>query len=213
MKNLNIKRIFRYSAAPAALLFAACVASGSHAQSGSTYYYYDGDQRYEIEMTADEVAEFSSPGSAQQLDRSARLLKGGSGAVRIYRVDASAQQRLARGAVASSQLSPVFIQGGMRMALPGGVIVSLDPDWSDTQCRDWVIAQGSLVRERLKINSGNYYLIASGAGLASLEFANRLRGENGVLSATPNWWREVGHRYQPGSQDLENLENQKNKKQ
>lgn len=96
----------------------------------------------------------------------------------------------------------------MRMALPGGVIVSLNPAWSDARCRDWVVAQGSLVRERMKIG-GNYYLIASEAGLASLEFANRLRSESGVFAATPNWWREVGHRYQPGSSDLENLKKRK----
>lgn len=198
MKASITKQNQRFSARHALLLAAvvigwiSCAGNGPQAQSGSTYYYYDGDQRYEIQQLPDLVAEFNSPGAALSMDRSATAI-GGSGVVKIYRLSADGQSTLSRGVPATGQLSPVFEQSGMRMALPGGVLISLDPSWSDTQCRDWVIARGSLVREKLKIQ-GNHYLIASQPGLAGLSFANGLRGEPGLLSASPNWWREVGPR-------------------
>jgi hypothetical protein len=80
-------------------------------------------------------------------------------------------------------------EGGAMRALPGNVIVRLDPAWNASQVRDWLSASGLTELRRLPIG-GNVLIVASPPGLAALELANRLQLSGKVVSAQPEWWEQ-----------------------
>ena len=90
---------------------------------------------------------------------------------------------------------PVFREasGGPLMALPGGVLLVLDAQWSGMEVAEFLARNGvskSVVSELAYAVNGFY--IETDAGLESLSLANKLAGQNGVELSSPNWWREVG---------------------
>ena len=82
--------------------------------------------------------------------------------------------------------------GGGLMTLPGGVLLALDPSWTGDEVQDFFMANG--------ISTGNVsplgfiqggYMILTRPGFPSLELANSLAEQDGVVVSSPNWWREV----------------------
>lgn len=95
------------------------------------------------------------------------------------------------------RLSPVLRDGPSAnaplRALPGGVILHLDPELSAEQAQQWLQDQELEVVEKLSFGR-NVFLIASAAGLETLQLANRLRTRHGVVAASPDWWQELAPR-------------------
>ena len=88
---------------------------------------------------------------------------------------------------------PVFrSSSGTLMTLPGGVLLLLDQDWSETRVNQFFadnsIALGD-VSELEWIDNG--YFIETAPGFPSLTLANGLAGQEGVELSSPNWWQEV----------------------
>lgn len=175
-----------FSAIAAALLVAAttqaCAQAPSKAETvAGRYVWYDGGKPREVQVDETLVAEFdnASGSSATPVLR--------SNGVRIWRRQDDAATR----AVATGKTSPVFrdTEGGAMRALPGNVIVRLEPAWNAGQVRDWLAAYGLTELRRLPIG-GNVLVVASPPGLAALELANRLQLSGKVLSAQPEWWEQ-----------------------
>lgn len=74
-------------------------------------------------------------------------------------------------------------------ALPGNVIVRLDPSWSGQQVADW-LRENRLSEVRRLPMGGNVLVLSSPPGLAALELANRLQQSGQVVSAQPEWWEQ-----------------------
>ena len=92
---------------------------------------------------------------------------------------------------------PVFVSesSGELMTLPGGVLLVFEPSWSHDQIDAFFSEQGikqHLVTEQTFTT--NAYFIETDPGFPSLELANELAGQDGVLLASPNWQREVSTR-------------------
>ena len=70
----------------------------------------------------------------------------------------------------------------------GGVPLTLDAAWSTAQT-DAFFAQNDIEADRVAEFDwlDNGFLIETGPGLASLELANRLAGQQGVELSSPNW--------------------------
>ena len=89
---------------------------------------------------------------------------------------------------------PVFRSesGGELMTLPGGVLLALDPEWDQARVETF-FSQNGIAADRTSelgfIENG--FLVKTGPGFPSLELANALAGQDGVLVSSPNWWREV----------------------
>ncbi len=88
---------------------------------------------------------------------------------------------------------PVFRSAsGSIMTLPGGVLLVLDEQWDQRRINTFVatngIDKGSV---RALDFTPNAFFIDTAPGLASLELANALAAEEGVVIASPNWRREV----------------------
>lgn len=136
-------------------------ASAAWSQSSSAWYYYNGGQRQIL--TPDGTTSNITMGSASSSPRAA-----GTPALPVFREGDS--------------------PAGRRMVPIGGVVVQFQTDWSPNQVAQWLDQRGLQVQQRLNLQ-GNWYLIRSEAGLASVNFANAIHESNEVLSASPNWWK------------------------
>ncbi|OYT93388.1 MAG: hypothetical protein CFE43_03860 [Burkholderiales bacterium PBB3] len=158
-------------------------ATGAHA---ATAYYFDGGSQRSMTLEPNLVAQFRTPGAA-----GARV--AGSSGPFVTIVDAT--QPGAQSAMGST--SPVYREGnspaGRLMALPGGVVVNFKSEWTAAQIQAWALEGGHTLGQRMNI-LGNWYVIKTAAGNASLDTANAIQRSGAVLSATPNWWMQTATR-------------------
>ena len=89
--------------------------------------------------------------------------------------------------------NPVFRSesSGALMTLPGGVLLVLDAEWSETETNAF------FARNRIKLNrvsaldiATNSFFVETEPGFPSLNLANDLAARDGVLLSSPNWWKE-----------------------
>lgn len=192
-----------------ALLFTALLvlAQGASADTTApTYTYYDVGQPRIIPLVPDLVAEFAAEtenqpqaraigeSNVRSLNPAAQLTDQGGGSARIWKMDSAvtpdAIQSRSYGTVGDGGvLSPVFRDGGMLKALPGGVVVGFAAGTTEDQAKDWAMSTGYNLKEKLSF--GDYYLIDTPVGMESLDLANQWQASGGVVSATPNWWLQV----------------------
>ena len=89
---------------------------------------------------------------------------------------------------------PVFRSesGGELMTLPGGVLLSLDPSWTEVQVQDFFSRNNISEGRRSEIGFlPNGFLVETEPGFPSLELANELAEQPSVVFSTPNWQREL----------------------
>jgi hypothetical protein len=85
------------------------------------------------------------------------------------------------------QVSPIFLDStGQPRALPGGVIVSFRQELPEAQARARLEESGLTPRRQL---GPRMWLVDSPVGVASLDLAERLQGDERFEFAQPNWWR------------------------
>ncbi len=85
---------------------------------------------------------------------------------------------------------PVFwSESNSLMALPGGVVLMLDPTW-DTAAVDSFMRSNRIASSEIEGFEGlvNSFKVATDPGFPSLWTANSLAGHNGVIVSSPNWW-------------------------
>ena len=91
---------------------------------------------------------------------------------------------------------PVFrSQAGDLMTLPGGVLLALDPEWDQARVDRFFSdnrIDRSLVQER--DFATNAFFVETDPGFPSLNLANELAEQEGVLISSPNWRTEVSLR-------------------
>lgn len=154
-------------------------------------HYFDGGIRRTVTLDPELLAHFAAPPSPVSSGTAMGRTVGAGSAepfVKLHRRTDPLPRTV--GGVSS----PVYREGtspaGRLMALPGDVMIRFKPDWSDGQVRDWASAKGLTLVRKLNI-TGQWYLVASPAGIASLELANTLHQSGELLSATPNWWKQT----------------------
>jgi len=174
-------------------------------QLSQAYVWYDGDREQKIWMNPQLVADFSkgadkqtvlganviaTPVPTRHLQAGVRMWKlGGSTATAASTAIQSLQASQPAG-----KYSPVFHDGasnsaGMR-ALPGNIIVYLDPSWDVAAVDTWLKAKKLEVVKKLEIGP-NIYVLKTGPGLAALDTANALYKSGEVKAAFPDWWQEI----------------------
>lgn len=178
--------------------------AGTSAPLEQSYVWYDGDREHTVWLDPTVVAEFN-PGPADQspLTKSfagARVIPGKQAAVRFWQVDsipAATAVRSLKEQYPGGKFSPVMHDGpstgSRKRALPGNVIVYLNPAWDGAAVQRWADSQGLQIVKRLQIGP-NIYIIRTGAGIEALEKANALYKSGSVVAAFPDWWQEVSTR-------------------
>ena len=88
---------------------------------------------------------------------------------------------------------PVFrSSSGTLMTLPGGLLLLLDQDWSETRVNQFFADNGIALADVSELEwIDNGYFIETAPGFPSLTLANALAGQEGVELSSPNWWQEV----------------------
>ena len=151
---------------------------GTGSSQGQTYTWKDGDRTLTVQLQTDLVVQKSADSSS--VDIVAANVGGGS----VVRRDAGAQRR--------SDEQPVFrSESGRLMTLPGGVLLVLDPEWSQAQVNSFFSANGiklDRVSELDYVDNG--FFVETEPGFPSLELANTLAALEGVAVSSPNWSRE-----------------------
>lgn len=197
------------------LLFAmslnvACAAESKRGMSNSTlltqiYTWYDGDREQQAWLNPQVVAEFNpSPqgeSSLKSADADAKIMptKHRQAAVRVWKLRNTAENaiRNLRSIYPQGKYSAVLHDGpsstGRMRALPGNIIIYLDPQWDETAVSNWLIAHSLEIVKKLEIGA-NIYVIKTGPGMEALEIANSLYLSGEVKAAFPDWWQEVSTR-------------------
>ena len=92
-----------------------------------------------------------------------------------------------------SDQPPVFrSHSGTLMTLPGGVLLALDETWTEVQTDAFFglnSIQTSRVSELDYLTNG--FFVDTDPGFPSLELANSLAAQGGVVAASPNWRQQV----------------------
>ena len=139
------------------------------ADQGQVYTYADGDRTVRVRLQAD--LEVSRDGSIARSRGEHIVTRDSSG-------------------TGSGQ--PVFRSesSGALMTLPGGVLLVLEAGWSQAETNAF------FARNQIKLSrvSGldfavNSFLVETAPGFPSLDLANALAAQDGVLISSPNWWR------------------------
>ena len=153
-------------------------ASVASADPGVPYTWQDGDRTRSVWLQTDLVLQQTSENTADDV-----VVREGP--------EESIVERQPRHDGLSTQ--PVFrSDSGSLTTLPGGVLLVLDGEWSQAQVDTFFAGQG-IAAHRVEPQSfvPNAFLIETAPGLPSLEVANALADEAGVLISSPNWRTEV----------------------
>ena len=167
-----------------------------------SYTWYDGDRERAVWLNSQLVAEFNphagSLDAFKEAYSSAEEVLPQHASIRLWKMGnnvtaKSAIQNL-KSRYMDGQYSPIFhdggyASGGMR-ALPGNIIVHLNPSWDKTLVDAWLENNKFEVVRLLNIGP-NILVIKSVSGLVSLEIANKIYESGEVVAAYPDWWKEV----------------------
>ena len=145
---------------------------------GTVYTWQDGGRTMRVVLQEDLATQDRSANAAQDA-----LVAGGGRNSIVRKRDNH-----------SGQFGPVFRSesGGGLMTLPGGVMLALDPEW-DQAGVDKFFAGNNIPVERVSPLEflDNGFFVETGPGFPSLDLANTLTAQKGVVVSSPNWWREV----------------------
>ena len=136
---------------------------------GTKHYWYDGDQRKELTIDTGSVARFALGEKAIVIDRKLSVTTS----------------QPAEKAIGINE-SPMFIDGGLKRGLPGGVVVTLLRSMPDDQAVALLKSAG-LEPVRALMDS-RIWLVASAPGMASLELANKIHEGKQFAASQPHWW-------------------------
>ncbi len=156
-------------------------------RSDETYTWQDGDRDLQVELVEDMEAQtdLGNPGAKPEISAPGDSLPGSAVSTRSTANTQSDEEE--------PEPEPVFrsSSGGL-MTLPGGVLVVLNPAWDRARVNRFFSSnaiKASQVSDLDFIDNG--FLVSTAPGFASLELANALAGQNGVVNASPNWLSEA----------------------
>ena len=142
------------------------------------YTWHDGDTTLTVVLQDDLVVQETADNTSDDVV----VVKGF--------VDSIVQKRVEHDLKALPVFRPE--SGGGLMMLPGGVLLALDPEWARHLVESF-FSQNNIEPDRVTELDfmRNGFLVDTSPGFPSLELANQLAPQEGVMISSPNWWREV----------------------
>ena len=152
----------------------------SRSAQGAEYTWQDGRHTRRAHVQIDLVAQ------AEEETRSDDIVVRGGGEEHVVR----RQPRHDEAAL------PVFrTESGEILTLPGGVLLALDASWDQARVDQFFLENGitgdRIARQQFAVHG---FLVETAPGFPSLELANTLAAQDGVLLSSPNWRREESPR-------------------
>jgi hypothetical protein len=167
-----------------------------------SYVWYDGDKEKRVWLNPSLAVEFDpGPIGDSPLKKefpSAKEMISRTGAIRIWKLQGGVKPEEAvlrlKSIHPEARYSPVMHDSpagtGRKRALPGNVIVYLNPAWDETAVQKWAGSRRLEIVKKLEIGP-NVFVLKTGPGLESLETANALYHSGEVVAAIPDWWQEA----------------------
>ena len=152
--------------------------AASASDQGAAYTWEDGDRTIRVVLQDDLVVQKTAANAPDDVV----VAKAGG--------DSIVQKQAKHG----QDARPVFRSesGGELMTLPGGVLLALDPEWDQARVETFFSQNGISADRTSELGFiENGFLVKTGPGFPSLELANALAAQDGVVVSSPNWWREV----------------------
>ena len=149
-------------------------------QTATEYTWRDGDRILRVTLQPDLVLQED----ASLADKDGAMVETGKGVI-VRKSDTS-----------DTSGQPVFRSpSGALMTLPGGVLLVLEDAWTEAEVNAF-LARNGIKRDRVSELSyaTNGFYVETEPGFPSLEFANKLAAQKGVIIASPNWWTQVATR-------------------
>ena len=140
------------------------------AVQGEVYTYEDGDRTVRVRLQSD--LEVSRDGSVAR---------------------SSGEHIVTRDSSRRSAGQPVFRSesSGTLMTLPGGVLLVLDAEWGKAETNSFFARNGIKLNRVSSLDlAANSFFVETEPGFPSLDLANTLAAQEGVLMSSPNWWKE-----------------------
>ena len=154
------------------------------ASPGTVYTYQDGDRTLRVVLQQPHQAVEENIAGVADVAGVAE-----DGAVKKGELDSNTRKQSGLG-----DGQPVFRSesGGALMALPGGIILALDPEWDQDAVEKFFSQNGISLEGASELDFlDNGFFVETEPGFPSLELANALAGQEGVILSSPNWAREV----------------------
>ncbi len=173
-------------------------------QLQQSYTWYDGEIQREVWLNPRLIVEFNSNRGQKNQQRAMAInvkvkpVSSNINSVRFWYTDsqtrASAVISSVREDIKSNPVSAVLhdnasSDSAMR-ALPGNIILYLNPDWDQATSERWLKQKGLLVVSQRQLQT-NVFIVKSNPGLESLLKANELYETGEVIAAFPNWWKAL----------------------
>jgi len=167
-----------------------------------SYTWYDGNKAKKIWLNPDLIAEFDpKPATHRQsknLAASASPVKMKQRGIKLWRlktgVTSKSNMQQLRQQLPAAKISQVLHDGPSdathKRALPGNIIVHLDPNWDQQRAMTWLNQHALQIEKPLNIGP-NIFIVKTGPGLEALEKANEIYLTGEVVAAYPDWWQEV----------------------
>jgi len=181
--------------------------SAKSGQLQQSYVWYDGSEERQVWLDPGVIAELNANKTKQaqsaikNVSADASPLSSRRSSVRVWKLgkgmDSTAALKALKDAGHGGNYSPVFREGrtsaGRMRALPGNIIVYLDPSWDDSAVAAWAKQNGLSIIKKLEIGP-NIFVIKTAPGFDALNTANALYKSGQVVAAFPDWWVEVSTR-------------------
>lgn len=168
----------------------------------SRYTWYDGNKAKKIWLNPNLIAEFDpKPAHHKQsknLATSATPIKSKQRGMRLWRLKTGSTSKSnmhqLKQTLPAGKISPVLHDGPSdsthKRALPGNIIVHLDPNWGQQRVQTWFTQQKLEMIKPLNIGP-NIFVVKTGSGLIALEKANEIYLSGKAVAAYPDWWQQM----------------------
>ncbi len=165
------------------------------ASQGTVYTWQDGDRtlRAVLQQPRQAVRETVADATEDGVIRKDGVIKDvikKDGVIKKGELDSIVREQSQRGGGGQ----PVFRSesGGELMTLPGGIVLALDPAWDQATVEKFFSRNGIALERASELDFlDNGFFVETEPGFPSLELANTLAVQEGVILSSPNWAREV----------------------
>ena len=161
---------------------------------GQAYNWQDGDRTLTVLLQPDlMVGEDGKIADLDEEEKEDTVVTRSSEGVTVVTRSIKGDTVKQGGRSADSEGQPVFrSESGELMTLPGGVLVALNPEWSQEETDAFFAGNGIKLNRVSDLGFiANGFFVETEPGFPSLNLANVLAGQEEVILSSPNWWTEV----------------------
>ena len=160
---------------------------------GQPYTWEDGDRTLKVLLQPDLTIGHDGEITVVEESQGDDVTASSRGDVLTRSSESDIGRKTASLPAVAGEAQPVFrSESGELMTLPGGVLLALDPEWSEEESNAFFSGNGiELSRVSGLGFISNGFIVETEPGFPSLDLANVLSGQDGVVLSSPNWWTEV----------------------